>query len=149
MSQSPCPVASMPPAAQAAHDLISSYYAHFNSGNRQRFLELLTADVVHDLNQGAREIGKPQFTAFLARMDRCYRESITDLRIVVSSDGTHAAAEYVVHGSYIDQDDGLPPASGQPYRLPGGAFFDLRGGKVGRVINYYNLPEWLRQVGGK
>lgn len=149
MSQSPGQVASLPPAAQATHDLITSYYAHFNSGDRLRFLELLTTDVVHDLNQGAREIGKPQFAAFLVRMDRCYRESITDLRIAISSDGTHAAAEYVVHGSYIAQDDGLPEASGQTYRLPGGAFFDLRGGKVGRVSNYYNLPEWLRQVRGE
>ncbi len=143
MSQSPL----LLPAAQAAHDLINAYYARFNSGDRADFLRLLTEDVVHDLNQGAREVGKPAFTAFLARMDRCYRERIADLRIAVSGDGVHAAAEYVVHGSYLAQDDGLPPATWQTYILPGGAFFDLRGGKVGRVSNNYNLQEWLRQVG--
>ena len=145
MSQSP--LSALPEAAQAALDLIAAYYARFNSGDRRAFLALLTEDVVHDLNQGAREVGKPVFTAFLARMDRCYQERIADIRIAVSSDGTHAAAEYVVHGSYLAQDDGLPPATGQTYVLPGGAFFDLRGGKVGRVSNYYNLQEWLRQVG--
>lgn len=127
--------------------LISIYYTSFNSGDRQAFLELLTSDVVHDLNQGPREIGKPAFAAFLARMDRCYREQIRDIRISVAEDGKHAAAEYVVHGNYLSQDDGLPPASGQTYVLSGGAFFDVRSGKIARVTNCYNLNEWLRQVG--
>jgi steroid delta-isomerase-like uncharacterized protein len=137
----------LPPPAQAAHDLIARYYATFNGGDRSAFLALLTEDVVHDLNQGDREIGKPVFATFLARMDRCYREQIRDIRITVGADGTHAAAEYVVHGTYLQQDDGLPPATGQTYVLPGGAFFDLRGGKVARVTNYYNLQDWLAQIG--
>lgn len=146
MSQFPA-TSGLPPAAQTTLQLITDYYNVFNSVNRAAFLALLTEDVVHDLNQGAREVGKAQFTAFLSRMDRCYREQIRDLQITVSSDGTHAGAEYVVHGSYLAQDAGLPPASGQIYILPGGAFFDLRGGKIARVSNYYNLTEWLRQVG--
>ena len=44
--------------------------------------------------------------------------------------------------------EGLPPARGQTYVLPGGAFFTLRGGMVARVSNYYNLEDWLRQVRG-
>ncbi len=134
--------------ASVAHELITAYYARFNAGDRAAFLALLTEDVVHYLNQGPREIGKPVFAAFLARMDRCYRERIADIRIATSADGVHGAAEYVVHGSYIAQDDGLPPASGQTYVLPGGAFFDLRGGKIARVTNYYNLQDWLKQVVG-
>ena len=114
MSQFPAP-SSVPTAAQAAHQLVTDYYAVFNSLNRAAFLALLTEDIVHDLNQGEREVGKAQFTAFLGRMDRCYREHIRDLQITVSSDGTHAGAEYVVHGSYLTQDTGLPPATGQTY----------------------------------
>ena len=41
---------------------------------------------------------------------------------------------------------GLPPARGQKYVLPGGAFFDIRGGKISRVSNYYNLQDWIDQV---
>ena len=133
--------------SQLAATLIATYYATFNNGDRTAFLDLLTTDVIHDLNQGAREIGKPVFAAFLSRMDHCYREQIRDLRITTASDGTHGAAEYVVHGTYQHQDHGLPPATGQTYVLPGGAFFDLRAGKVARVTNCYNLNEWLRQVG--
>jgi steroid delta-isomerase-like uncharacterized protein len=64
----------------------------------------------------------------------------------VSADGARAAAEYVVLGTYKATDEGLPPASGQTYRLPGGAFFSIEAGRIARVTNYYNLQDWLRQV---
>ena len=126
--------------------LITEYYNRFNSGNRQVFLELLTEDVIHDLNQGGREVGKATFAKFLVRMDRCYREQISNIRICVSADGNHAAAEYIVKGTYLAQDDGLPPARGQTYTLPGGAFFEIRSSKIARVTNYYNLQDWLAQI---
>ena len=50
-------------------------------------------------------------------------------------------------GTYLATDDGLPAATGQTYRLPAGAFFTLRDGRIGRVTMYYNLTDWLRQVG--
>ena len=128
-------------------NLLSRYYDAFNAGNWEGMLELLTDDVVHDLNQGERETGREAFRAFLARMNRSYREQLTDIVVLASGDGTRASAEYVVHGEYLATDEGLPEASGQTYRLPGGAFFDIRDGKIARVTNYYNLQDWLRQVG--
>lgn len=130
----------------ATSKLIAEYYDRFNSGNRKLFLELLTDDVIHDLNQGGRETGKSTFAIFLERMDRCYREQISDIQVCVSADGKHAAAEYIVKGTYLSQDDGLPPANGQTYTLPGGAFFEIRSGKIARVTNYYNLQDWLSQI---
>ncbi len=131
----------------ASLDLIAAYYRHFNSGDRPAMLALLTDDVAHDINQGGRETGRPAFTAFLSRMDRCYRERLTDIRICASTDGSHAAAEYVVHGTYLATDEGLPQATGQTYVLPGGAFFSISDGKIARVSNAYNLNDWLRQIG--
>ena len=58
-----------------------------------------------------------------------------------------AAAEYVVEGTYLVADEGLPAARGQTYALPGGAFFEIAGGQITRVTNYYNLQDWLKQVG--
>lgn len=127
-------------------DLIARYYAAFNRADWEGMLELLAEDVVHDLNQGRRESGREAFRAFLARMARCYLEVLTDIRILVSADGSHAAAEYVVSGQYLSSDAGLPPASGQRYRLPGGAFFDVKDGRITRVTNHYNLEDWLAQV---
>ena len=134
--------------ATAARQLIETYYAIFNSGDREAFLALLTENVVHDINQGGREMGKTAFRAFMARMDRCYREQIKDIVVFSDENGNHAAAEFTVHGAYIATDEGLPAASGQTYVLPAGAFFTLSEGKVARISNYYNLPEWIRQVTG-
>jgi steroid delta-isomerase-like uncharacterized protein len=131
----------------AAFELIHRYYAAFNAGEWNSFFALLTDDVAHDINQGGRETGLAAFHAFIDRMNVSYRERIVDIVISVSQDGRRAAAEYVVLGTYLKTDEGLPEAKGQTYRLPGGAFFDLRDGKVARVSNYYNLQDWLRQVG--
>lgn len=131
-----------------ARAVIESYYRIFNSGDRAAFLALLTDDVVHDINQGGSESGATAFRVFLQRMDRCYREEIRDVVVMVNDDGSRAAAEFVVHGTYLSTDEGLPEAAGQTYVLPAGAFFTLREGKVARISNYYNLPEWTRQVTG-
>ena len=83
---------------------------------------------------------------FLARMARCYREQLRDIVVMANEAGDRAAAEYVVHGQYLADDEGLPPASGQAYVLPGGAFFDVRDGAITRITNYYNLEDWIAQV---
>ena len=127
-------------------NLIAAYYDAFNRGDREAMLDLLADDVVHDLNQGPRETGKRAFAAFQQRMARCYREQLRDVVVMASPDGSRAAAEYVVHGDYLEADDGLPPANGQKYVLPGGAFFDIRDGSISRISNYYNLEDWLAQV---
>lgn len=131
----------------AAVALVKTYYATFNRGDREAMLALLADDVVHDINQGDRETGRAAFRAFLERMDRCYREQVTDLVVMATADGRRAAAEFVILGTYLAAGEGLPPATGQSYRLPVGAFFELRDGRVARVTNYYNLGDWLRQVG--
>jgi steroid delta-isomerase-like uncharacterized protein len=126
--------------------LIRDYDAAFNAGDEAAFMALLTEDVAHDINQGERETGKAAFAAFWARMSRCYKETISDIVVLTESSGARAAAEFVVHGEYLVADEGLPPAHGQKYVLPAGAFFAIRDGKVARISNYYNLPDWLRQV---
>jgi steroid delta-isomerase-like uncharacterized protein len=79
-------------------------------------------------------------------MNRCYLERLTDIEVMLSADGSRAAAEFIVHGTYVETDEGLPPADGQTYSLPGGTFFSLSHGHISRVVTYYNLQDWIRQV---
>lgn len=130
----------------ASENLIRQYYAAFNAGDMQTFLNLLTDDVIHDINQGSREIGKEAFRDFMTRMNRNYREQLVDMTIMTSEDGLRAAAEFVVLGEYLVTDEGLPPANGQKYRLPAGAFFEIQENRVARITNYYNLEDWITQV---
>lgn len=134
--------------AQTSQQLIERYYAAFNAGDMDSFLNLLCDDIVHDINQGDREIGKQAFADFMQRMNRNYREQLVDMVVMASADGRRAAAEFVVLGEYLNTDEGLPEAKGQTYRLPAGAFFEIRDGQVARVTNYYNLNDWIAQVGG-
>lgn len=127
--------------------LIERYYAAFNAGDGEGMLACLTEDVVHDINEGQRQHGKEAFRAFLAHMDRCYRERLNDIVIMAHADGARAAAEFVVHGEYLVTDEGLPEATGQTYVLPAGAFFAVEQGRIARVTVYYNLADWTAQVG--
>ena len=131
----------------SALETIRAYYDAFNRQDMDTFLALLTDDVVHDINQGERQVGKQVFAEFMQHMNRCYKENLTDMVVMASEDGARASAEFIVNGEYLKTDEGLPEANGQTYVLPAGAFFELRDGKVARVTNYYNLNDWIAQVG--
>ena len=103
-------------------NLVERYYAAFNGGDMDTFLNLLTDDVIHDINQGKREIGKEAFTQFMACMNYNYKEQLVDMVIMATEDGKRAAAEFVVLGEYIKTDEGLPAAKGQKYRYPRALF---------------------------
>jgi ketosteroid isomerase-like protein len=111
-----------------AKETIRAYYDAFNRQDMEAFLDLLHDDVIHDINQGGRQVGKDAFRDFMAHMNRSYRETLTDIVI-------------------MSNDDGLPEANGQTYILPAGAFFEIRDGKVARISNTYNLNDWIAQVG--
>ena len=127
--------------------LIQAYFEAFNAQNEHGMLAMLSDDVIHDINQGQREIGRDKFQAFLSHMNASYREQIVDLVVMSDVSGTRFAAEYVVIGSYLKTDEGFPEASGQSYRLPAGSFFEVELTKIKRVTTYYNVREWLLQIG--
>ncbi|GAB4288931.1 MAG: ketosteroid isomerase-related protein [Methylophaga sp.] len=133
---------------QATVKLLQDYYDAFNRQDMDAFLGMLTEDVIHDVNQGDREVGKEAFSKFMDRMNAHYKEQIVDIVIMTNETGDRAAVEFTVLGEYLSTDEGLPEANGQTYRLPAGAFFEIREGKVARITNYYNLEDWIAQVAG-
>jgi steroid delta-isomerase-like uncharacterized protein len=126
--------------------LISRYYAAFNAGDPEGMLVCLDDDIEHRVNEGGHRIGKAKFREFCSHMGVSYRETLKDMVIFANEDGTRAAAEFVVHGEYLQTDPGLPEAKGQTYVLPAGGFFEVRGGKITRITTFYNLNDWIRQV---
>lgn len=131
---------------QTTQNIIQRYYDSFNRQDMDTFLNFLDTEVVHDINQSGSKKGKQAFADFMKNMNRCYNETVRDLVIMASADGMRAAAEFIVEGTYLITDSGLPEAKGQQYSLPAGAFFSLENGKITRVTTYYNLKDWLNQV---
>ena len=126
--------------------LIRRYYDAFNAGDPEGMLACLTDDIEHRVNEGGHRIGKAKFREFCGHMGVSYREQLKDMVVFANDDGSRGAAEFVVHGTYLTTDAGLPEAKGQRYILPAGAFFDLKDGKIARVTTFYNLNDWVAQV---
>ncbi len=129
-----------------ATDLIRRYYTAFNARDWSGMAACVAEDIDHFVNEGDTRGGRKAFAEFLAHMDACYDETLTDIVVMASADGTRAAAEFIVNGTYKVTDGDLPPATGQTYCLPAGAFFDVQDGLIRRVTTYYNLKDWVRQV---
>ncbi|MEW9921623.1 ketosteroid isomerase-related protein [Marimonas sp. MJW-29] len=127
-------------------DLIQRYFDAFNAHNTEDMLACLAPDVEHHVNEGTIRVGRTAFAEFCAHMSRCYDETLTDMVIFVNEDGTRAAAEYTVNGTYLETDGTLPPAHGQTYKLPAGSFFSIADGQITRVTTYYSLSGWTAQV---
>ena len=128
-------------------ETIRRYFTAFNAGDTDAMLDCLSEDVAHHVNEGKIRRGKALFAEFNAHMTRCYKEELTDMVLFEAEGGRRAAAEFMVNGTYLVTDEGLPEAKGQTYRLPGGSFFELdEAGLICRVTTYYNLADWVAQV---
>ena len=134
--------------AAATRKLIATYYAAFNAGDADGMLACLGPGFVHEVSQGERRKGKKLFGAFLAHMNASYKETLSNIEIMVNRDGSRAAAEFDLKGRYLATDPGLPEAKGQAYRLRVGAFFEVKDGRITRVSTHYNLNQWKAQVLG-
>lgn len=129
-----------------AEATIAAYYAAFNAGDIAGMIATLHDDFTHHVNEGSARLGKDAFAQFCAHMSETYAENLRDMVIMANEDGSRAAAEFTVHGTYLKTDPGLPEARGQNYVLPAGGFFALKNGKITRVTTYYNLNDWISQV---
>lgn len=129
-----------------SRNIIATYYAAFNAGDAEGMLALVSDDIEHRVNEGGIRLGREKFAEFCSHMGVSYREELKDIVIFTSGDGNRAAAEFTVHGEYLQTDPGLPEAKGQKYILPAGSFFTLEGGKITRVTTFYNLNDWIAQV---
>ncbi len=111
-------------------------------------LSLLDPEIRHEVNQGEVRIGTGLYAEFLQHMDEAYEETLKEMVFMTDESGERMAVEFVVHGIYKQGEEGLPPAHGQTYVLPAGAFLEVKDGKIRRVTTYYNLPLWIKLVGG-
>jgi len=133
-------------AADRTNALILRFCAAYNRGDWSGMVDCVADDVVHDINQGARETGKAAFRGYMEQHARSYREELRDVVVMSVDDGTRAAAEFSVHGVYQSAAPGLPTAQGQRYVLTAGVFFAINQGKIARFTPYYNQHDRMAQI---
>ena len=136
----------MSPSALAC---VARYFQALAAGDSDAILDCVTDQVAHHGSDGEITVGKPALAEHLATRQRHFSERIEDLHIWIDESGTRAAAEFVIHGAYRVRAEGLPPAHGQKFVSPAGAFFTLEGGRISRVITHLHLAHWLAQVEGR
>ena len=73
---------------QETKELIKEYYDAFNRQDMKTLLNCLSENIIHDINQGSCQEGKDAFSKFMDHMNHCYKETTTDLVIMVNEDGT-------------------------------------------------------------
>jgi steroid delta-isomerase-like uncharacterized protein len=133
-------------AADRTSALVLRFCAACNRGDWTGMADCVSDDIIHDVNQGEREIGKAAFRAYMEQHARSYREELRDVVVMSVDDGTRAAAEFSVHGVYQSAAAGLPAAQGQRYVLTAGVFFAINQGKIARFTPYYNQHDRMAQI---
>ena len=132
--------------ASRSRALVKSFLDALNAANHDAALAMLGEDVVHDTHDG-RKIGKDAFRWFLGMASRNFRETISDVAIMVDEGGGRAAAEFTARGVYLSTVEGLPIADGQSYALREGMFFEIDDGLITRVTACRDHAELKRQLG--
>jgi steroid delta-isomerase-like uncharacterized protein len=129
-----------------ALEIVHRYYDCFNRKDYAGMLALVHPEVCHEVNQGGTRDGKALFEEFVGEMEEAYAEQLTDMVLFTEPSGRLVAAQFTVNGIYKKGDPDMPPAHGQSYVLPAGAFLEVRDGLVSKVTTYYNLPLWIQLV---
>jgi steroid delta-isomerase-like uncharacterized protein len=122
------------------------FYERFNQKDWQAMADLVAKDLIREPNQGEPRYGIEAFRAFMAMMDECYQEQLTNIEFYVNQSQTKVACQFIVNGIYKKGEDGLPEAKSQPYVLPAASFLAFENGKISKISTHYNLPLWISLV---
>jgi steroid delta-isomerase-like uncharacterized protein len=129
-----------------AYELIQSYYQTFNERDLEGFLKTLHPEVIHDTFLGETEIGVDAFRKYMKMCFDCVKETVRDLKVLSSQDGTDVAVKFTCDGEYIKTVKNYPEARNQKYSVQCHAFFEIRDDLIYRVTSYFNENDWAAQL---
>ena len=124
--------------------LVRAWTDALNRGDAHAAASFFCEDgVFHDTGTGQRCEGRAACAQYWSS------GPFTDLKIVKTTfltAGTAFATEWVMTGVHGNDAPGLP-ASGRSFRLVGAGVGEIRDGRILRVTEYWNMAEFLTQVG--
>lgn len=128
-------------------EFLRRYLDAWNRHAVDNLLAQFTDDATYaDVALGQSHSGKVAMREFFASMER---EFSSDYRfeagLMVITDSAYAA-EWVMRGTH-DRSSAMLPATGKSYAIHGASIGELRDGKIARNTDYWNMTEFLVQVG--
>ncbi|MEM9795190.1 MAG: nuclear transport factor 2 family protein [Pseudomonadota bacterium] len=126
-------------------DLMRDYIDAFNRRDLDGMTACLSENVAHHISEGGVVYGRVAYRAYLDHMLEHYRDEARDVTLFTGPPG-RVAAELVLHGRYLKEDDSGIPAKGQAYRVPVAILAEVDGGLFSRMTIHYNLSDWQRQL---
>lgn len=124
-------------AMECARQLVLRYFDAINNQELDA-LKLLTSEgVLHDVQASDRRVGQQDLVDYFREAYARCREHVFDIAVMVSVDGSRAAAEFTVLGIPLSGGESNAAfGTGQTCRLHGGTFFEMRGDRIVRISNY-------------
>ena len=129
-----------------AQGLVEHWASVWSSRNVAKVVSIFTDDCVYeDVTMGAVNHGKTELETFA----RAIFEAFPDFTIYLTSQfdaGSWAGAEWTMSGTHKGDLPGLP-ATGKRFSIRGATVFELQGGKIRRVSDYWDMVSFLKQIG--
>jgi len=127
---------------KVAADVIGAW----NSHDVDKIASFFTDDCVYeDLAFGMVARGKKEINDFLKVTFVWSPDLKFELKSFFSVGG-RTASEWVMTGTHAGEVPGIP-ATGKSFSVRGASIEELRGGKISRHSDYYNVVSFLQQVG--
>lgn len=133
---------------RAVEKVFDEYIAAWNSHDTEKIAEFFTEDGIHeDVAVGSVFHGKSELKAGLSRLFAACPDFRLELKTLLAA-GNWVAQEWVMSGTRTGDLDRLGiAASGKRFSIRGASITRLRGGKIARNTDYWDMQSMRQQLG--
>lgn len=125
---------------------VSTWLAALNAHEPDAAADCFTADGVFvNLGTGEKHEGREAIRSSHASLFAAWSEIVVEKGPYLI-DGDRYADEWTMSGVHTGDEPGLP-ATMKPFRITGAGVGDVRDGRIARASVYWNMAEFLVQVG--
>ena len=132
--------------AETVERIINDNIAAWSSHDAEKLVSLFTDDCVYeDVAFGMISRGKEELRAFANGTFAAFPDFKVELKSFFVS-GDWVGLEWVMSGTHKGDLPGIP-ATGKSFSIRGASVSELKGGKIKRNTDYYDMVSFLRQIG--
>jgi steroid delta-isomerase-like uncharacterized protein len=132
--------------AQTVEKIMNDAVAAWSSHDTEKLVSLVTDDCVYeDVAFGVICHGKEELRAFVNATFAAWPDFKVEPKSFFFS-GDWVGSEWVMSGTHKGDLPGIP-ATGRSFSVRGACITELKGGKIKRNTDYYDMASFLKQIG--